>query len=44
MLYDYEAWSLALVGTQDKGVWKQDPEANIWAQEVCEWGVNKAPQ
>ena len=20
---------------QDKGIWKQDPEANIWAQE--EW-------
>ena len=20
---------------------KQDPEANIWAQERCEWGVEK---
>ena len=28
---------------QAKGIWKQDPEANIWAQEGSEWGV-KAPQ
>ena len=27
--------------TQAKGIWKQDPEANIWAQE---WGVEKSPQ
>ena len=29
---------------QAKGIWKQDPEANIWAQEAWEWGVEKAPQ
>ena len=23
-------------------IWKQDPEANIWAQEGWEWGVEKA--
>ena len=27
---------------QAKGIWKQDPEANIWAQEWCEWEVEKA--
>jgi hypothetical protein len=26
-------------GTQAKGIWKLDPESNIWAQEVCEWGM-----
>ena len=31
-------------GMKDKGIWKQDPEANIWAQEGWEWGVEKAPQ
>ena len=31
-------------GIQAKGIWKQDPEANIWAQEGWEWGVEKAPQ
>ena len=31
-------------GIQAKGVWKQDREANIWAQEGWEWGVVKAPQ
>ena len=31
-------------GMQAKGISKQDPEANIWAQEVCEWGVEKASQ
>ena len=30
-------------GIQAKGIWKQDPEANIWAQEGWEWGVEKAP-
>ena len=30
-------------GFQAKGIWKQDPEANIWAQEGWEWGVEKAP-
>ena len=29
---------------QTKGIWKQDPEANICAQEGWEWGVEKAPQ
>ena len=27
-----------------KGIWKQDPEANIWAQAGWEWGVEKTPQ
>ena len=31
-------------GIPAKGIWKQDPEANIWAQEEWEWGVEKAPQ
>ena len=31
-------------GMQAKGIWKQDPEANIWAQEGCEWGVEKASE
>ena len=31
-------------GIQAKGIWKQDSEANIWAQEGWEWGVEKAPQ
>ena len=31
-------------GMQAKGIWKQDPEVNIWAQEGREWGVEKAPQ
>ena len=26
------------------GIWKQDPEANIWAQEGWEWGVERALQ
>ena len=29
---------------QAKDIWKQDPEANIWALERLEWGVVKAPQ
>ena len=28
-------------GIQAKGIWKQDPEANIWAQEGWEWVVEK---
>ena len=24
-------------GMQAKGIWKQDPEENIWAQEGWEW-------
>ena len=31
-------------GIQAKGIWKQDHEASIWAQEGWEWGVEKAPQ
>ena len=31
-------------GIQAKGIWKQDPEANVWAREGWEWGVEKAPQ
>ena len=31
-------------GIQTKGIWKQDPEVNIWAQEGWEWGMEKAPQ
>ena len=31
-------------GMQAKGIRKQDPGANIWAQEECEWGGKKAPQ
>ena len=31
-------------GIQAKGIWKQNPEANIWAQEGWEWGVEKAPE
>ena len=31
-------------GMQAKGIWKQDPEANIWAQEGWELGVEKVPQ
>ena len=30
--------------TQAKGIWKQDPEANIWAQKGLKWGGDKAPQ
>ena len=30
-------------GMQAKNVCKQDPEANIRAQEGWEWGVDKAP-
>ena len=31
-------------GMQAKGVWKQEPEANIWAQEGREWRGEKVPQ
>jgi hypothetical protein len=31
-------------GSQVKGIRKQDPEANIWAQEEYEWRVEKASQ
>ena len=29
---------------QAKGIWKQDPEANVWNQKRWEWRVEKAPQ
>ena len=29
-------------GMQAKGIWKQDSEANILAQEAWEWGAEKA--
>ena len=32
------------VGTQGQGISKQDPETNIWAQEGCEWGIEKVQQ
>ena len=46
VLYGCEAWSLSLREECRLRVfiWKQDPEANIWAQEGWEWGVEKAPQ
>ena len=31
-------------GMQAKGIWKQDPDANIWVQEGWEWGMEKTPQ
>ena len=31
-------------GMHAKGIWKQDSEANILAQEGWEWGVEKASQ
>ena len=31
-------------GMQAKDIWKQDPEANIWAQEGWEFEMEKAPQ
>ena len=31
-------------GIQAKGIWKQDPEQNIWAQAGWELEVEKAPQ
>ena len=31
-------------GIQAKGISKQDPEANFWAQEGYEFGVEKASQ
>ena len=34
---------LYIILMQDKGIWKQDPEANICDQEGWEWGVEKAP-
>ena len=31
-------------GMQAKGVRKEDPEANIWAQEGTEWRAEKVTQ
>ena len=31
-------------GIHAKGILERDPEANIWAREGCEWGVQKAPK
>ena len=31
-------------GIQAKGIWKQDPEENIWVQEGWEFEVEKVPQ
>ena len=31
-------------GIQAKGIWKQNPEGNIWAQEEYEWGMEKDSQ
>ena len=31
-------------GMKAKGIWEQDPDANIWAQEEWEGGVEKALQ
>ena len=31
-------------GMLAKGIWKHDPEVNIWVQEVWEWEVEKASQ
>ena len=31
-------------GMQTKDIWEQDPEAEIWAQDGWEWGVEKFPQ
>ena len=37
VLFGCEAWSLTLREERRlRGIWKQDPEANIWAQEGCE--------
>ena len=41
---NYEKLTLTL--REERGltdIGKQDPEANIWVQEVCEWGVEKSP-
>ena len=37
----FSTWSLTLRGESSL---RLDPEANIWAQEGWEWGVEKAPQ
>ena len=31
-------------GMQAKGIWKQDPEANIWVQGEWKWEVENSPQ
>ena len=44
VLYGWSMVSYIKGGMQAKGIWKQEPEANIWAQEGCEWWVEKASQ
>ena len=44
VLYGCETWCYIKGGMKARGIWKQDPEANIWAQEGWEWGAEKAPQ
>jgi hypothetical protein len=44
MRYGYEALPSIKGKTKAKGIWEQDVEANIWAQEGSKWGVEKAPQ
>ena len=49
VLQKYKSWLRKLLsyvkgGIQAKGIWKQDPEANIWAQEEWECGAEEAPQ
>jgi hypothetical protein len=50
MLYiDRAIWLWYIVsyikgGMQAKGIWKQNPETNIWIQEGWERGAEKASQ
>ena len=42
-----ELWSMVSYikgGIQAKGIWKHDPEGNIWAQEGWVWGVERTLQ
>ena len=42
VLYGCETWSLTLrEECRIKVFDKKNPEANIWVQEGCEWGVEK---
>jgi hypothetical protein len=36
--------SLIMGGIQAIDIWKQNPEASIWAQDGIEWGMEKATQ
>ena len=33
-----------LLDKHANGIWKQNPEANIWSQDGWEWGLEKAPE